>query len=63
MRITYLILSCIMQLTFLGIVLLSPIYITPGWYFWSVLFGALFFMSGVAIGNRLDEWNRADLLK
>ena len=63
MRITYLILVFLTQVILMVVVVLAPIYITPGWYYWSVGFGIVFFASSYALGQRINEWNRMDLLK
>lgn len=55
MKITYIIMSAVQQIFFLSAMLLAPIYITPGYYFWSVLFFILTIFSGMAMSDRIVQ--------
>jgi hypothetical protein len=36
--------------------LLAPVFITPGYYWWSILLVCLALADGVAYGKRMDKW-------
>ncbi len=60
MRNTYLILTFLTQMTFLAGIIFAPIYVTPGWYFWSIMFGVLFIANAIGLTARINEWNEMD---
>ncbi|RLA05142.1 MAG: hypothetical protein DRQ47_01895 [Gammaproteobacteria bacterium] len=60
---TYLILTFLTQIIFLAGAILIPVYITPGYYYWTALLLLMFFMSGYALSQRLNKWEVTGLFK
>ena len=63
MKSTYIVMNVLMEVLLLIGILFTPIYVTPGWYFWSIFLFVLMFANGFVLTRRIEEWNRMDLLK
>ena len=63
MRETYLICQAVLMMFNMLAAMLTPIYVTPGWYFWTAFFIIVALLQGSQISNRIDEWNAMDRLK
>lgn len=55
-KITYMILITVMELFLFTTALLAPIYLTPGWYFWSVFSIVLMLLCSYGASTRMDSW-------
>ena len=55
-KITYMILITIMELSLFTTALLAPIYLTPGWYFWSVFSLVLMLLCSYGASERMNSW-------
>ena len=56
-KIVYIISSLISESLFLALAVFSPIYITPGYYWWTVFGIIIFFTCGLGFSLRLNSWN------
>lgn len=56
MKVAYIIMSEISALALLAGAVLIPVYITPGYYWWSALFLLIFLVMGSSYADRLDKW-------
>lgn len=56
-KIAYMILAVIFSLTLLTAMVLIPVYITPGYYWWSGLLFLLVLISSNGAATRMDEWD------
>lgn len=57
-KITYLIVSFMMDVVLLLGMVLTPVYITPGLYVWSGIAFVLLLLSSFGQSYRLDQWGR-----
>jgi hypothetical protein len=55
-KITYIAFHHVTQLIIIALILASPIYITPGWYWWSAIFGILYGLRANIFNERLNTW-------
>jgi hypothetical protein len=55
-RITYLICDLVISLVTLGLAVAAPVWITPGYYWWTAFAILLMFAQGVAFTKRLNGW-------
>lgn len=60
MRTSYIICSSICELFLVIAMIAIPIWITPDWYFWSVLMFVFGCSNGYALSTRIDQWNAID---
>lgn len=62
-KVTYIICQTICYLVLLALAVAAPVWITPGYYYWT-LFG-IFLMIAESYGfeNRLDSWNDLENFK
>ena len=63
MRKLYLTYAFIFELILLAGAVLTPIYLTPGYYWWTAFFLMLFVATSESVGKRIDEWNEIDRKK
>ena len=59
MKITYIVCSLFFDITMLILAIITPVYFTPGWYWWSAFCVILLMSSAKAFGERIDKWERA----
>ncbi len=55
-RVTYLVLVTIEQLFFVLAAILTPVYITPNNYWWSIFLILLLFSSAYSFTKRVNQW-------
>lgn len=53
---TYIVCSLIEETFFFLMAILTPIYFTPGYYWWSVISIALLLIGSYGFGSRLNSW-------
>lgn len=63
MRKLYLTYVFIFQLILLAGAVLIPIYLTPGYYWWTAFFLMLLVATSANVSKRIDEWNEIDRKK
>lgn len=56
MKSTYLICSLILEIVLLGLAVFAPIYITPGYYWWTAFAIFLMVVNAMGFSDRLDTW-------
>jgi len=56
MKSTYIVCSFLAQFTLLVLAVFSPIYITPGWYVWTVISLILLALSGGSLNYQVSLW-------
>ena len=55
-KIAYIVCLCVLDIFVLSAAIITPVYITPGNYWWSVILILLLLMSGFSFSHRLDRW-------
>lgn len=55
-KITYIIATAIMELVFFLGMLLTPTYLTPGYYWWSFICFILLVATGAGFAQRVNGW-------
>ena len=55
-KIVYIISVLMFEVLLLSAAVLVPIYITIGWYYWSVFFIFIMFLTGTGFHDRLNRW-------
>lgn len=55
-RICYMIVMMITDFVLLGVAIGAPIWLTPGYYWWTAFCIFLMFSNAVAFTNRLNSW-------
>lgn len=53
----YVVFNIIFQLIMLSLAVFSPIYITPGYYWWTGFGIMIMFLAAGSLTRRLDSWN------
>lgn len=56
LKIAYIISMSVGQILMLAAAVLIPIYITPGYYWWTAFFIIMVMGDGVMIGKRMNLW-------
>lgn len=52
-----------MLMFYLIMAVITPIYLTPGFYYWTAGFIILFVLTAGRISDRINEWSLRDYLK
>lgn len=60
MRTAYIITSTISQLIMLALAIAAPLYITPGFYYWTAFLITIIICDGHAFSERLNGWDKQD---
>lgn len=55
-RITYMVCHTVFVCLMIVLAMLAPLYITPGYYWWSILLVVFALADGVVYGKRVDKW-------
>lgn len=58
LKITYVVCQTIFRLACLGGALFAPIYITPGYYVWSILLIFMMLAAGSRFNKLIDRWEQ-----
>mgnify|MGYP000016904759 CR=1 FL=1 len=57
-RVTYMILNAVLILSFLFAAIVTPVWITPGYYFWTAFCIFLMMAASYSFSRRFDQWGR-----
>ena len=57
MRAAYVVMSGAEALFLLAAAMLTPVYLTPGFYYWTGVCGVLLLMQSAALSIRLSSWD------
>ena len=57
---TYIICSTVLDIFLLLGAVLIPIYITPGYYYWTAILIFMFLSAGNSFSKRIDKWEQHD---
>jgi hypothetical protein len=60
MKIAYIFAVLILELVLLALAVFAPIYITPGYYWWTVFAIIVLTSSGASATRQLDSWDGDD---
>lgn len=55
-RVAYIVCSTITEVMLLGLAVAAPVWITPGWYWWTVFAVLLMLCRSLAFTERLNSW-------
>ncbi len=58
LKISYMVLSAICQLSFVALAVAAPIWITPGYYWWTAFGILMMFSASIGFTKRLNSWEQ-----
>ena len=56
-KIAYMIMQVIGEMFFFTMAVITPVYFTPGYYWWTMVFILLAIASAAATTDRINSWN------
>jgi len=55
-KVAYIVCSALIELAYAALMVISPLWITPGWYYWSAFWFLMLCLGSAGFTKRVNSW-------